>query len=151
VPVHTLDTCALSDLAEHSEFALARHRLLDEVAASRIVVLGTAPLLWELPALHEANPCLFDACFDLLYRITRGRVLLNPVVRQEHEVRARGPLGHVADVDPSQKAKVLAQGISDAMNYTAAGLVVQYVGCAVALVAGWKVLRLCHAAAAPGG
>ena len=59
--------------------------------------------------------------------------------------------GAVADVDPAQKAKVLAQGISDAMNYTAAGLVVQYIGCAVALVAGWKLLRLCHAAAAPGG
>jgi biopolymer transport protein ExbB/TolQ len=59
--------------------------------------------------------------------------------------------GSVADVDPSQKAEVLAQGISDAMNYTAAGLVAQDVGCAIALVAGWKLLRLCNAAAAPAG
>jgi hypothetical protein len=59
--------------------------------------------------------------------------------------------GSVEGVDPSQKAKVLAEGISDAMNYTAAGLVVQYVGCAVGLVAGWKLLRLCNRAVSTGG
>jgi len=99
VRVHTLDTCALSDLAEHSQFALARHRVLDEVAAGRIVVLGTHPLLWELPALHGANRSLFEAFFDLLLRISRGRVLLHPAVRQEHEVRARGRLDYPAFVD----------------------------------------------------
>jgi len=59
--------------------------------------------------------------------------------------------GAVADVDPSQKARVLAQGISDAMNYTATGLAVQYIACAVALVAGWKLLRLCNRAGSTGG
>jgi hypothetical protein len=50
--------------------------------------------------------------------------------------------GHVAEVDPALKAKVLAQSISDAMNCVAAGLAVQYVACAVGLIAGWKLLRL---------
>jgi hypothetical protein len=51
-----------------------------------------------------------------------------------------------AHVDPSEKARVLALGISDAMNDTAAGLVVQYTGCVVVLVAGWLLLRRAGAA-----
>jgi hypothetical protein len=47
MPVHTLDTSALSELAKPGS-ALACHRLVAEVDAGRIVVLLTWPLMWEL-------------------------------------------------------------------------------------------------------
>jgi uncharacterized membrane protein len=49
--------------------------------------------------------------------------------------------GDVANVDPSEKAKVLATSISEAMNMTAAGIGVQLIGCVLALVLGWTLLR----------
>jgi hypothetical protein len=49
--------------------------------------------------------------------------------------------GDVANVDPSEKAKMLATGISEAMNLTAAAIVVQLIGCVLALVVGWSLLR----------
>jgi hypothetical protein len=97
--VHTLDTGALTDLAE-PQHGLTRHRLLDEIAAERILVLGTTPLLWELPALRAKDEHLFRASLDLLVRITRSRVLLSPPTRHEDELRARGPLPYPAFMDP---------------------------------------------------
>lgn len=47
----------------------------------------------------------------------------------------------VANVDPSEKARVLASGISEAMNLTAAGIVIQLAGCLLALILGWTLLR----------
>jgi len=58
--------------------------------------------------------------------------------------------GDVANVDPSEKAKVLAMGISEAMNMTAAGIVVQLFGCVLGLVLGWTLLRRIAAQAPPG-
>jgi hypothetical protein len=58
--------------------------------------------------------------------------------------------GDVASVDPSEKARMLAKGISEAMNATAAGIVIQLLGCVVALVLGWTLLRR-MAALAPRG
>jgi uncharacterized membrane protein len=49
--------------------------------------------------------------------------------------------GDVASVDPPDKARVLAEGISQAMNLTAVGIVIQLIGCVVALVLGWTLLR----------
>jgi hypothetical protein len=57
--------------------------------------------------------------------------------------------GDVAHVDPSEKARVLAEGISEAMNATAAGIVVQLLGCVVALVLGWALLRRTSAMSSP--
>jgi uncharacterized membrane protein len=49
--------------------------------------------------------------------------------------------GEVANIDPSEKAKVLAMGISEAMNATVAGIVVQLLGCVLAIALGWSLLR----------
>jgi biopolymer transport protein ExbB/TolQ len=61
-----------------------------------------------------------------------------------------GAFAHVADVDPSRKARVLAEAISEAMNLTAAGIVAQLVGCVVALVLGWTLLRRTATLVSPG-
>ncbi len=58
--------------------------------------------------------------------------------------------GDVASVDPSEKARVLATGISEAMNATAAGIVLQLLGCVFALVVGWTLLRRTAALVACG-
>jgi uncharacterized membrane protein len=58
--------------------------------------------------------------------------------------------GHVANVDPSEKARALAEGISEAMNMTALGIVIQLVGCVLALILGWKLLRRTAALASRG-
>jgi hypothetical protein len=100
IRVHILDTSALSDLAEHSQYALARHKLLDGVAAGRMLVLGTAPLLWELAGLHALDPALLRASMDLLIRITGSRMILATPTRQVEELRSKGALPYPGFVDP---------------------------------------------------
>lgn len=53
-------------------------------------------------------------------------------------VRSFGAVGHAA---ADEKARMLADGISEAMNATAFGLVALALGIAVALVAGFRLLR----------
>jgi biopolymer transport protein ExbB/TolQ len=47
----------------------------------------------------------------------------------------------VATADPSEKARLLAEGISEAMNFAIAGLVVGFVGMAVFAVSLFFLLR----------
>lgn len=48
-------------------------------------------------------------------------------------LRVSQAFGGVADVDPSQKANVLANGISESMNWTIAGMALGLVGLAVSV------------------
>lgn len=94
VKLHFLDTSALTDLVEPGA-ALARHRLIDEVSAERILVLGTAPLLLEMSETHAVDGPKHQAMLDLFDRITRGSTLLaDPPTRRERELRARGALAY---------------------------------------------------------
>jgi len=52
----------------------------------------------------------------------------------------------VSRVDPSDKARLLAEGISSAMNWTAAGLVPLPIAVVVVFVAGYRLLRATHPA-----
>ena len=54
--------------------------------------------------------------------------------------------GAVADVDPEDKARLLAEGISSAMNWTAIGLLPMPVAVIVTFVAGYRLLRATHPA-----
>lgn len=47
-------------------------------------------------------------------------------------------------VDPSQKARVMSEGISEAMNWTAIGFVPLAIGALVVLIAGFRLIRATH-------
>jgi hypothetical protein len=121
--VHTLDTSALSELAKQPH-GLVRHRLIDEIAAERIVVLGTHPLLLELAGAHRANRAHFRAMFELLIRITSRRLLLPALQRIDRELSARGPLAFPDFVDqkegvvPFDDSAALEQGEADLFGRT---------------------------------
>lgn len=53
----------------------------------------------------------------------------------------RGAFGGVAKVDPSEKARVLAEGISQAMNGLAFGMVISLVAFVPAVVFGVRLVR----------
>ncbi len=84
--VHLLDTSALSRLVEE-DAGLARHRLLEEVGAERIVVLATDPLMWELMGARAASEQKYYAMMDFLVRVTRTKVLVARAQRLRREVR----------------------------------------------------------------
>jgi hypothetical protein len=96
--VHLLDTSALTDLSETAD-AIVRHRVLDEISADRIVVLGTYPLMWELYGTRAVNEPKFRRQVDLLLRMTRGRLLLDAPARRVRELQAGGPLTYPGFVD----------------------------------------------------
>jgi hypothetical protein len=98
MPVHTLDTSALSELAKPGS-ALVRHRLVAEVDAGRIVVLVTWPLMWELVGARSADDAHYRAMVEVLLRVTVGRVMLSERSRRERELRARGALTITGFVD----------------------------------------------------
>ena len=86
MPVHTLDTSALSELAKPGS-ALARHRLVAEVDAGRIVVLVTWPLMWEIVGARAVDDAHYRAMVEVLLRITGGQVMLMERSRRERELR----------------------------------------------------------------
>ena len=90
--LHFPDTSALNDLADSGP-ALVRHRLIDEVKAGRIVLLGTAPLILELNGTRAVNPAKHVAMVDLFRTISGGSNLLaDPPTRRERELRKGGAL-----------------------------------------------------------
>lgn len=56
-------------------------------------------------------------------------------------LRVSQAFGHVAGVDPSMKASVLAKGISDAMNWTIAGIAFGLLGLIASVVSVVMFLR----------
>jgi hypothetical protein len=116
--LHVIDTSALNQLV-HPDRALVRHRLLDEVAAERVVVLATHPLIWEFPATHAIDEPKYIAMADLLQRITRGRAMINPNERRQREIRARRALTLAelisSDVEyvPVFDREKIARGVAD--------------------------------------
>ena len=103
--LHLFDTSALSDLAE-AENALLRHRLIADVDSGRIVVLATHPLIWEIAGVRAANEPHYIGMMDLLFRVTRRRVLLRLQRRAEAEIRNGGPLAFPAYVDDEQRLEL---------------------------------------------
>lgn len=53
----------------------------------------------------------------------------------------RGSFNSTASADPSQKARLLAEGISESMNATAFGLIVSLVAMVAAIVFGVRLAR----------
>lgn len=100
--LYTIDTCALSDLAR-PQLANFRHRLFDQVDGGHVVVLATYPLLWELAGARAGDAAHFEAMVDVLFRVTRERVLLPAPDRLEREIRDAGTLRYPGFVHNTMK------------------------------------------------
>jgi hypothetical protein len=117
VKICCLDTSALNDLLEPNT-VLVRHRLIDEVNARRIVVLGTAPLLLEMSGTYDVDAARHVAMIDLFHRISRGsNLLLDPVVRRERELRAGRALVYPAFVESNYEPSFEANAVQRAAAF----------------------------------
>ena len=102
MPVHTLDTSALSELAKPGS-ALVRHRLVADVDAGKVIVLVTWPLMWEVVGARSVDDAHYRAIVEVLLRITGGRVMLMERSRRERELLARGALTLAGFVDDEHR------------------------------------------------
>jgi hypothetical protein len=98
MPVHTLDTSALSELAKPGS-AVVRHRLIAEADAGRVVVLVTWPLMWEVVGARSVDDAHYRAMVEVLLRVSGGRVMINERSRRERELQARRALTLAGFVD----------------------------------------------------
>jgi hypothetical protein len=105
--------------------------------------LGAALWLWWLwsrtpSSVRSAVPVRHRRAAVWVVWATFASELLGFAMTVRGLVRA---FDDVANVAPSDKARLLAEGISDAMNLTALGMGIQLIGCVVVLVLGWTLLR----------
>jgi biopolymer transport protein ExbB/TolQ len=91
--------------------------------------------------IHQSHPTLQSR--PLIGVVSGASVLiLAPLVGfAATAVLLQRAFGNVATADPSEKARRLAEGISEAMNCTAAGLVVGVLGAVVFIVSLVILLR----------
>lgn len=120
--LHFPDTSALSDLAE-PHAVLVRHRLIDEVGAGRIVILGTAPLLLELNGTRAVDAVKHRAMVDLFYRISVGStLLLDPTTRRERELQLGRGLEYPEFVESRFEPPIDANAVDMAAAFAAGAI-----------------------------
>lgn len=89
--LHVLDCSALNDLVEPGA-AVARHRVLEEVKAGRLLVPVTHPLLWEMVPTRALDDAKYRRLSDLAGRLSREYWQFDLWQRRVLELRVRRAL-----------------------------------------------------------